>query len=121
MLMVLNTRGFDHKKAYGYDRIIMDASNSQIERAKVGDPKSVISVVRFSYAPNEQVIIEKFQNISVQDTITKNFDFQDDEEGILFFGDCISTETVNKDSAAILYPKAFNKLGNFNQFTLKWA
>ncbi|WP_210454715.1 hypothetical protein [Vibrio crassostreae] len=121
MLMVLNTRNFDHKKAYGYDRIIMDANNSQVERANIEDPKSIISIVRFSYSQNKQVIIEKFENISAKDIITKNFDYQDDKEGILFFGDCISTETVNKDSAAILYPKAFNKLGNFNQFTLKWA
>lgn len=121
MLMGLNTRNFDHKKAYGYDRIIMDANNSQVERENIEDPKSIISIVRFSYSKIKQVIIEKFENVNMKDITTKNFDYQDHKEGILFFGFCISTETVSKDSAAILYPKVFNKLGNFNQFTLKWA
>ncbi|QUM76752.1 hypothetical protein HWV00_11195 [Moritella sp. 24] len=122
MLMALNTRDFNHKKAYGYDRIIMDADYSQVERAKVNDLKGVTSMVRFGYTENGQVSIETFKNIKVKEDITtKNFNFEDAETGVLFFGDSVSVEVVNKTSAAILFPKAFNKLGHFNQFTLKWA
>jgi hypothetical protein len=35
MLLVLNTRDYDHKLAYGLNNIIMDANLDQIDRAKV--------------------------------------------------------------------------------------
>ena len=120
MLMALNTRNFDHKKAYGYDNIVMDSDYSQVDRANIENINNVTSMVRFSYTENRKIAIEKFENITVIEPITtKDFDFKDAAKGVLFLGDRISIEIVNKDSAAILYPKAFNKLGHFNQFTLK--
>ncbi|CAH0529944.1 hypothetical protein [Vibrio hippocampi] len=121
MLMALNTRYFDHKKAYGYDRIIIDANYAQVQRANIECLDSITTMVRFSYTEDKQVLIETFDNIQVlKDITTKDYDFEDAELGVLLLGDLITTETVNKSSAAILFPKAFNKLGNFNQFTLKF-
>ncbi|AAW87714.1 hypothetical protein VF_A0644 [Aliivibrio fischeri ES114] len=120
MLMALNTHNFDHKKAYGYDNIVMDADYSQVDRANIENLNNITAMVRFSYTENRQITIEKFENITVIESITtKDFDFKDAAKGVLFLGERISIEIVNKDSAAILYPKAFNKLGHFNQFTLK--
>lgn len=122
MLMALNTRYFDHEKAYGHENIIMDANYAQVQRANIEDLDSVTTMVRFSYTPNQQVLIETFNNIEVlKDITTKNYDYEEAEQGVLFRGDIITTETVNKSSATILYPKAFNKLGHFKQFTLKFA
>ncbi|TFH89281.1 hypothetical protein [Vibrio ouci] len=122
MLMVLNTRGFNHKEAYGDKRVVMDADYSQVKRANIQNLADVTLIVRFSYTEHGQVAIEKYDNISVKEhETTKDFDLNDADKGVLFLGDLTSLEIVNKDSAAILYPKAFNKLGHFNQFTLKWA
>ena len=122
MLMALNTRYFDHEKAYGYENIIMDANYAQVQRANIDNLDSITAMVRFSYTQTQQILIETFNNIEVmKDITTKNYDYEDAEKGVLFLGNIVSTETVNKSSAAILYPKAFNKLGHFNQFTLKFA
>jgi len=119
MLMALNTRGFDHKNAYKKSNIVIDANYSQVERAKI-EPDNITSIIRFSYAENSQIIVEKFDQILVEHNVTtKNFDLVDSEQGLLFFGRRISREVMNKDSVAIIYPKAINKLGHFNQFTLK--
>ncbi len=65
MLMALNTRGYDHKRAYGLDNIIMDANLNQVSRAKV-DIDSVNSMIRFSYTSNKKVNIEIFEDIIVK-------------------------------------------------------
>ncbi|MGF1800144.1 hypothetical protein L4D11_05610 [Vibrio gigantis] len=122
MLMALNTRYFDHEKAYGYKNIIIDANYAQVQRANIENLDSITTMVRFSYSQTQQVLIETFDNIEViKDITTKNYDYEEAEQGVLFLGNLVSFETVNKSSAAILYPKAFNKLGHFNQFTLKFA
>ena len=34
MLMALNTRGFYHKTAYGYENAVMDADFNQLDRSE---------------------------------------------------------------------------------------
>lgn len=120
MLMSLNTRNYKHKKAYGRDDIIMDANYTQIERSKV-DLKSVDNMIRFSYTKEKAVLIEIFNEIKVIENImTKDFQYKEHSLGVLFTGAVSSSNTVTKKEAALLYPNAFNKLGHFKQFTVKY-
>jgi len=119
MLLVLNTRDFDHKSAYGLNNIIMDANLAQIDRAKV-DIDSVNSITRFSYERNKDVKIETFNNIKVKkDITTKDFNYKDDKSGVLFIGDLVKSDSMTKLVATQKYPEVFNKLGHFKQFTLR--
>ncbi len=119
MLMALNTRGYDHKRAYGLDNIIMDANLNQVSRAKV-DIDSVNSMIRFSYTSTKKVNIEIFEDIIVKtNIITKDFNYNEDVSGVLFIGKLLSSQVVDKTEAAQLFPDAFNKLGHFKQFTLR--
>jgi hypothetical protein len=119
MLMALNTRGYDHKRAYGLDNIIMDANLNQIARAKV-DIHSVNSMTRFSYTPDKKINIETFKDVSVKENIiTKGFNYNEDAIGVLFIGELSSNNVVDKTKAAELFPEVFNKLGHFKQFSLR--
>ncbi|WP_461534748.1 hypothetical protein [Spongorhabdus nitratireducens] len=119
--MALNTRNFDHQQAYNLDNVVIDATYSQVERAKV-DLAEVREVVRFSYTKEKQVTVEKYNNISVVRDV-QIMDMPDGltAQGVLLCGERVSREVMNKESVAIIYPKAINKAGNFNQFTLKQA
>jgi hypothetical protein len=119
MLLVLNTRDYDHKLAYGLNNIIMDANLDQIDRAKV-DIDSVNAITRFSYEQNKDVQIEIFNNIKVKkNIITKDFNYKDDKSGVLFIGDLVRSDSMTKLVANQKYPEVFNKLGHFKQFTLR--
>lgn len=123
MLMALNTRGFNHRTAYGYENAVMDADFNQLDRAKVAYNK-VNEIVRFSYDEKMYVVVESFNNIGSIDISVQDYHYQEQSpkvEGILFTGELVSKETMLKSSVAILYPKAINKRGHFNQFTLKMA
>ena len=120
MLISLNTRNYQHQKAYGRDDIIMDANYSQIERSKI-DIKSVSNMLRFSYTKEKAVLVEIFDKVKVIENImTKDFDYKEHSLGVLFTGAVSSSKTVTKKEAALLYPNAFNKLGHFKQFTVKY-
>ena len=120
MLMLLNTRNYKHEKAYGRDDIIMDANYAQIERSKV-DLKSVVDMIRFSYTKEKAVLIETYDNVKIIENImTKDFHYKEHSLGVLFTGVVSSSKTVTKQEAASLYPSAFNKLGHFKQFTIKY-
>lgn len=117
MILALNVKNYDHKRAYGLDNIIIDANYDQLKRGKI-DIRNVGSMVRFCYTKNKSVLIEKFDNVTVKEGITtKDYSYKDHSPGVLFIGHSSSSEIVSKTEAANSYPKVFNKLGHFNQFT----
>ncbi|WP_218355084.1 hypothetical protein [Alteromonas lipotrueiana] len=67
------------------------------------------------------MLIEMFNEVEVIESImTKDFHYKEHSLGVLFTGAVSSSKTVTKEEAALLYPNAFNKLGHFKQFTIKY-
>ncbi|WP_422460939.1 hypothetical protein [Endozoicomonas sp. ALB115] len=120
-ILANNCRGFDHAAYYG-EGAVMDCVPEQLGKIKVSE---IRDVVKFQYE-GELVRIDTFTNcyptdITIPDADSKEFSKHSGKDGICYFGDLVSSEVVTKEHAAKLFPKAFSKIGNFNQFTFKRA